>query len=90
MLVPVPSPLQAMINYALATTGKSTLTYIGHSQGTIQAFAGLSIANDVANKINLFVALAPVAYVNNQKSVLLSVLAGLDAVAFFQIFGACC
>jgi len=77
----------AMINYALNETGQSTLTYIGHSQGTIQAFSGLSINPVISSKVNLFVALAPVAYVNNQKSLLLTLMADLDVVALFQLFG---
>ncbi len=82
-----PGLLQAMINYALNETGQSTLTYIGHSQGTIQAFSGLSINPVISSKVNLFVALAPVAYVNNQKSLLLTLMADLDVVALFQLFG---
>lgn len=35
------------------------MTYIGFSQGTAQAFAGLSINPDLNKKINLFIALAP-------------------------------
>jgi lysosomal acid lipase/cholesteryl ester hydrolase len=37
----------------------SSLTYIGFSQGTAQAFAALSIHPLLNNKVNLFVALAP-------------------------------
>ena len=39
------------------------------------------------SQINLFVALAPVAYVNNQKSLVLSLMADLDLVTIFEIFG---
>ncbi|KAH3687775.1 hypothetical protein WICPIJ_001238 [Wickerhamomyces pijperi] len=47
------------INYALKTSGAETLTYIGFSQGSAQAFASLSINAELNNKINLFLALAP-------------------------------
>ena len=47
------------INYILRTTGQSSLSYIGFSQGTAQAFATLSIHPDLNEKVNLFVALAP-------------------------------
>jgi lysosomal acid lipase/cholesteryl ester hydrolase len=77
-----------MVSYVLAQTGAKTLTYIGHSQGTIQAFSGLTINPTTAAQINLFVALAPVAYVNNQRSILLTLMADLDLVAFFELFGA--
>jgi len=79
--------MPANIAYVLGSTGRDTLSYVGHSQGTIQAFAGLSVNQTVAAKINLFAALAPVAYVNNQKSVVISLLADLDLVAIFELFG---
>ncbi len=77
-----------MVGYVLNQTSASSLSWIGHSQGTIQAFSGLSVNPAVAAKVNLFVALAPVAYVNHQRSVLLSILADLDLPAFFTLFGA--
>jgi lysosomal acid lipase/cholesteryl ester hydrolase len=48
------------VDYILKTTNHSSLTYIGFSQGTAQAFAGLSFSQELNQKINLFVALAPV------------------------------
>ncbi|KAK5719492.1 cholesterol esterase [Elasticomyces elasticus] len=47
------------IDYILSTTGQSSLSYIGFSQGTAQAFATLSIHPTLNAKINVFVALAP-------------------------------
>ncbi|KAG1176316.1 hypothetical protein G6F70_006433 [Rhizopus microsporus] len=47
------------IDYILKQTGASSLTYIGFSQGTAQAFASLSINPDLNKKVNLFIALAP-------------------------------
>ncbi|KAF0544870.1 alpha/beta-hydrolase [Gigaspora margarita] len=47
------------IDYILETTGASSLTYIGFSQGAAQAFAALSINPKLNKKVNLFVALAP-------------------------------
>ncbi|KAI8971228.1 Alpha/Beta hydrolase protein [Pilobolus umbonatus] len=47
------------VDYILAETGAASLTYIGFSQGTAQAFAGLSINPDLNRKINLFIAMAP-------------------------------
>jgi lysosomal acid lipase/cholesteryl ester hydrolase len=43
----------------LAETGAPTLTYIGFSQGTAQAFAGLAASPQLNKKINLFIAMAP-------------------------------
>ena len=48
------------INYILRITNKETLSYIGFSQGTAQAFAGISFDPELNKKINLFIALAPV------------------------------
>jgi gastric triacylglycerol lipase len=54
-----------MIEFALSRSHASSLTYIGHSQGTLQAFGGLAHNAEMQKKVNLFVALAPVAFVNN-------------------------
>lgn len=43
----------------MAETGTPNLTYIGFSQGTAQAFAGLSLNSDLNKKVNLFIAMAP-------------------------------
>ena len=52
----------AMIDYELKITGRKNLTWIGHSQGTSQMFAALSTDQaKYVDKINLFVALAPIA-----------------------------
>lgn len=47
------------IDYILVTTSQPSLSYIGFSQGTAQAFATLSIHPPLNEKINLFIALAP-------------------------------
>jgi lysosomal acid lipase/cholesteryl ester hydrolase len=47
------------IDYILGTTGQFSLSYIGFSQGTAQAFATLSIHPPLNKRINLFIALAP-------------------------------
>ena len=55
--------LSSMLNYTLTATSADTLAaYIGHSEGTIQAFAGFSLPEnkELAAKVNLMVALAPV------------------------------
>lgn len=79
--------LPANVDYVLNQTGHKTLSYIGHSQGTIQAFAGFSLYKELQAKVNFFGALAPVAYVNHEKSVLLRILADLDAQVFFELLG---
>jgi lysosomal acid lipase/cholesteryl ester hydrolase len=47
------------IDYVLKTTGKESLSYVGFSQGTAQAFAALSVNSDLNKKIDVFIALAP-------------------------------
>ncbi len=68
------------IDYILSVTGATSLGYVGHSQGTTQMFAAFTVVPELSTKVNMFVALAPVAYVHNQQSPLLSglVKSGLD------------
>ncbi|KAI5789655.1 lysosomal acid lipase/cholesteryl ester hydrolase [Peziza echinospora] len=47
------------INYILETTKSKSLSYIGFSQGTAQAFATLSIHPSLNEKVDVFIALAP-------------------------------
>lgn len=47
------------INYILATTYQPSLSYVGFSQGTAQAFATLSIHPNLNDRVDVFIALAP-------------------------------
>lgn len=47
------------IAYVLESTGQPSLSYIGFSQGTAQAFASLAIHPKLNDQINVFIALAP-------------------------------
>ena len=47
------------IDYILATTSQASLSYVGFSQGTAQAFATLSIHPTLNDKVDVFIALAP-------------------------------
>lgn len=60
--------LPTMINYSLFISGRKSLYYVGHSQGTMMAFAGLSMNKDLAAKVEIFFALAPVAKVAHTES----------------------
>lgn len=80
----------AMINYILETTQQEKLYYIGHSQGTMVAFAKFSSDQELASKIKLFLALGPVATVGNLVSPI-KYLADLGAFShqelWYQFFG---
>ncbi|TMW69288.1 hypothetical protein Poli38472_001444 [Pythium oligandrum] len=79
--------LPAMINYVLSTTKQSALSYIGHSEGTTQAFVGFSLNQEVAKKVSYFAALAPVAYVGDTTSIVFIALAKTYLDKWFDTFG---
>ena len=58
--------LPTQLNYALRVSGQKSLSYVGHSQGTLQAFTGFSANQDLAKKIDKFFAFAPVAFMEHQ------------------------
>ncbi|XP_033107826.1 lysosomal acid lipase/cholesteryl ester hydrolase-like [Anneissia japonica] len=60
--------LPSMVNYVLKVSNQKKLSYVGHSQGTTMGFIAFSNNQQLAEKINLFVALAPVANVTNMES----------------------
>jgi len=79
--------LPAHVDYVLRATGQPSLSYIGHSEGTIQAFAGFSRNSTLSSKVNLFVAFAPMAYAHHQTSFVFGALAYLDVSQLFEMFG---
>uniref|UniRef100_A0A2A4K5R5 Lipase n=1 Tax=Heliothis virescens TaxID=7102 RepID=A0A2A4K5R5_HELVI len=64
-----------MIDYALEVSGQERLHYIGHSQGTTAFFVMGSMRPDYNEKVISMHALAPVAYMANNRNLLLRVLA---------------
>ncbi|CAK1556243.1 unnamed protein product [Leptosia nina] len=65
----------AMIDYALEHTGRSRLHYIGFSQGTTTFFVLASLKPEYNDKIISMHALAPVAYMANNRNLLFNALA---------------
>jgi lysosomal acid lipase/cholesteryl ester hydrolase len=57
----------AFVSYAIEHSQVSSVSYIGHSQGTLIGFGALASNRKLDHKINLFVALAPVAFVGNMR-----------------------
>ena len=90
----------AIIEYILKITGEEKVTYIGHSQGTTQMFAGLCdpLSKDYLNsKIRKYIALAPVVYTTACTNKLLNnfakypwVLTSSDLMGQYQLFPAGC
>ncbi|CAO2585238.1 Lysosomal acid lipase/cholesteryl ester hydrolase [Lemmus lemmus] len=59
--------LPASINYILNKTGQEQVYYLGHSQGTTIGFIAFSQMPELAKKIKMFFALAPVMSLNFAK-----------------------
>lgn len=69
--------LPANIDYILDYTGNEKVTYVGHSQGTIQFF-GANCLQNLASKIEAFVGVGPVMYTNHAYSPLAAIGAHLN------------
>ncbi|GFN80904.1 lipase [Plakobranchus ocellatus] len=57
--------MPAFIDFILTKTGQPSLSLIGHSQGTMMNFALFSERPDMEKKVKIFIALAPVAFVES-------------------------
>jgi len=79
--------LPTMIEYVLAQSGAETLTIIGFSQGTAQSFACLSSNSQIAKRVNLFIALAPVSAVKGFSNPVVDNLARSRPDFVFLLFG---
>ncbi|XP_072827665.1 lipase member K isoform X3 [Vicugna pacos] len=60
--------LPATINFIVEKTGQEQLYYVGHSQGTTIAFIAFSTNPELAKRIKIFFALAPVTTVKYTQS----------------------
>jgi len=79
--------LPSMIQYVLAHSGAQSLTLIGFSQGTAQSFGCLSSNPQLAQKVNLFIALAPVSEVRGFSNPVVESLARSRPDFVFLLFG---
>ncbi|XP_073959951.1 lipase 1-like [Choristoneura fumiferana] len=57
--------LPAIIDYILEATGEKSLQSIAHSQGTMNFFVLLSSKPEYNDKLKVFIAMAPIAYLHN-------------------------
>ncbi|CAH0694148.1 unnamed protein product [Spodoptera exigua] len=81
--------LPTMIDYALEVSGQERLHYIGHSQGTTSFFVLGSMRPEYNAKIISMHAMAPVAYMANNRNLFLRVLAsyGNDIESIARLIG---
>ncbi|NXG51523.1 LIPM Lipase, partial [Psilopogon haemacephalus] len=70
--------LSAMINFVLQKTGQKQIYYISHSQGCTIAFIAFSSMPELAQKIKMFFALAPVLTVSHAKGPIMKMSFLLD------------
>ncbi|XP_041671349.1 gastric triacylglycerol lipase isoform X2 [Cheilinus undulatus] len=78
--------LPTAVDYILKVTGQEQIYYIGHSQGTTIGFMAFSTLPELASKVKLFVALAPVATVEFTESPMTK-LSGLPEFLIWEVFG---
>ncbi len=66
----------AMIDFILQETGRKQISYIGHSQGTAQLFAAMTLDPDYfSQRLNCFLAFGPVTNLHNIGAGFLKVMA---------------
>ncbi|KAK4246668.1 Alpha/Beta hydrolase protein [Corynascus novoguineensis] len=75
------------INYILETTGQQSLSYIGFSQGTAQAFASLAVHPKLNDQINVFIALAPAMAPAGLSNGVVDTLVKASPQVLFLLFG---
>ncbi|KAF8527124.1 Alpha/Beta hydrolase protein [Gautieria morchelliformis] len=75
------------IQYVLNTTRAKTLSYIGFSQGTAQAFAALGVHPYLNERVNLFVALAPAMRPRGLAAPIVDALMKASPTLVFLFFG---
>jgi len=81
--------LPAMIDFIqLTTRSNRKITYVGHSQGTSQLFAGMTLLPDYfEQKINGFIALGPVTNIKNVNQSFLNLLVDFKLDKVFSNLG---
>jgi lysosomal acid lipase/cholesteryl ester hydrolase len=75
------------IQYILDTTSAPSLSYIGFSQGTAQAFATLSVHPKLNDQVNVFIALAPAMSPAGLSNGIVDALVKASPQVLFLLFG---
>nr|DBA15207.1 TPA: hypothetical protein GDO54_004451 [Pyxicephalus adspersus] len=78
--------LPAVINFILQKTGQEQVYYIGHSQGTTVGFIAFSTMPELAKKVKMFFALAPVISLDYSISPM-ATIAALPELVIKGLFG---
>jgi len=81
------SDIPSMLGYVLETSNAKTLSYIGFSQGTAQAFAAFSVNAQLAERVNLFIALAPATRIKELHNPIVASLTVKRPQLMFLLFG---
>eukprot|EP00411_Alexandrium_monilatum_P123993 CAMPEP_0175638258 /NCGR_PEP_ID=MMETSP0097-20121207/3132_1 /TAXON_ID=311494 /ORGANISM="Alexandrium monilatum, Strain CCMP3105" /LENGTH=387 /DNA_ID=CAMNT_0016943957 /DNA_START=11 /DNA_END=1170 /DNA_ORIENTATION=+ len=79
--------LPAEVDYILRHTGAQRFAYVGHSEGSTQAFAAFSSNSKLASKVSVFVAMAPVCFVGSQRVMFLKAVQSLGLDRMMQMLG---
>ncbi|RKF57378.1 putative lipase C16A3.12c [Erysiphe neolycopersici] len=75
------------IQYILETTSVKSLSYIGFSQGTAQAFASLAVNPKLNKQVNVFIGLAPAMSPAGLSNRIVDALIKASPQALFLLFG---
>ena len=75
------------IHYILETTSAPSLSYIGFSQGTAQAFATLAVHPRLNDQVNVFIALAPAMSPAGLSNGIVDALIKASPQVLFLLFG---
>lgn len=75
------------ISYILSTTEAPSLSYIGFSQGTAQAFAALAVHPKLNEQVNVFIALAPAMAPGGLSNGIVDALVKASPHLLFLLFG---
>ncbi|GMF44260.1 unnamed protein product [Phytophthora fragariaefolia] len=79
--------IPAMLNHVLEVSGQDTVSLVGHSEGTTQAFVAFSENQTLAQSVSYFAALAPVAWLGNTKAKALKFVARIYLDKIFEAVG---
>ena len=84
------------VDYVRKYTQQEKITYIGHSQGTTQLFYAMSKNPDFwADRLNLFISIAPVVYIDHSESPMMTFMSRFgnrleqrfEKVGLYEVFG---